>query len=673
MKSALDRLGSLKARIFIALVAILGLVAVVVMAYSLWSVRASGVASEARSIENVLRMAELAIRGEYRTLLAGKVALVQERKTGFREFDRMVLDTLARFDHLVAEGSLDARRARQLALEWLAGIRPVGGEHFLVFDRDGVALVHPDPSLVGSSLDHFTDFKGRSVVEAAWSEVARYGEAFLIYDWEQVGRDLLDTRYGHFVAFTPWGWMVASVGDLDTVQAEADARLERFRSELGRTLGKVSVVGDGFVFVFDGDGRFVVPPPAHGRPLTADALPTLRQASEHGVAIDLVDAQGQALRGWATHVRSLDWYVSAVVSTAALSAPATALVSRQALVFAAGLGVGLLLAWVVASSIARPLVRLGERARGLPETDFSAAAQPAPDTALTTGRRDEIGDLARAFAFMETELYRNVRSLVDVTRERERIEGELDVARDIQLGLLPKVFPSFPEREDIDVHASLISAREIGGDLYDFRLEDDTFSFTIGDVAGKGVPAALFMAITKTLMQAASENNALPGDAVREVNEHLSRDNPNAMFVTAFTGLLDCRTGVLRYANGGHNPPVIVRADGRCELLDALSGPALGAMDGMDYDSFEARMHPGDLLFLYTDGVTEAMNGQDELYGEARLLALLGRWAGADARHVVAQVVEDVARHAGDAEQSDDITVLVVRLPGPRQAKETKA
>ncbi|HRQ57158.1 MAG TPA: SpoIIE family protein phosphatase [Azoarcus taiwanensis] len=672
MSAVLDRLASLKARIFLALAAILGLVAVVVMAYSMWSVQASGVAVEARSIENVLRMAELAIRGEYRTLLAGKVALVQDRKARFREFDRVVLDTLSGFERLVVDGSLEKHRAMRLALEWLNSIRPVGGEHLLVFDRDGVALVHPDPSMVGSRMDRFTDFKGRPVVEAAWGEVDQYGEAYLIYDWEQVGGALLETRYGHFVAFPPWNWMVASVGDLDTVQAEADARLERFRSELGRTLGKVSVVGDGFVFVFDGDGQLVVPPPAHGRTLTADALPALRGASERGVAVDLSDAQGHALRGWATHVRSLDWYVSAVASNAAMSAPATALVMRQALVFAVGLGLGLVLAWVVASSIARPLARLGEQARGLSGTDFSSATQPPTEPAASSSRRDEIGDLARAFVFMETELYRNVRSLVAVTRERERIEGELGVARDIQLGLLPKVFPAFPERDDIDVHACLISAREIGGDLYDFHLENDAFGFTIGDVAGKGVPAALFMAITKTLMKAASENNVQPGETVREVNEYLSRDNPNAMFVTAFTGLLDCRTGVLRYANGGHNPPVIVRVDGRCEVLKALSGPALGAMDGMEYDSFETRLHPGDILFLYTDGVTEAMNRQDELYGERRLLEVLERSAGADAEYVVTQVIEDVARHAGDAEQSDDITVLVVRFLGQPQAKEKK-
>ncbi|WP_051305089.1 SpoIIE family protein phosphatase [Chitinilyticum litopenaei] len=662
---------SLKARIFLALAAILLLVACVVMVYSLLAVRASAIAAEERSVQNVLRMAELAIRSEYHTLLAGKVALVQERKARFREFDRVVLQTLAHYQALAQQGRLSEAEAQALALAWLQKIRPVGGEYLLVFDRDGVALVYPEPALLGTQLSGYTDFKGRSVVAAAWDEADRYGETVLIYDWKAVGSDRLVQRYGHFLPYRPWNWMVASVGRVDEVQGEADARLAQFRAELARSLAQVEVIGNGAVFVFDGQGQWVVRPSAANGDIDAQAQAALRAAAGNRATARFRGQDGRAMQGWATYVRALDWYVAVSAPEDALTAPARELVTRQALVFAGGLLLGLLLAWAVASGIARPLVRLGQYARGLAGADFSAERTQTMPAALLDERQDEIGELARSFASMETALYRNVRTLLAVTGERERIEGELGVARDIQLGLLPKVFPAFPERPEIDLHATLVSAREIGGDLYDFFLAGDTLNFTIGDVAGKGVPAALFMAITKTLMKTAGESCATPAAAVRQVNDHLARDNPNLMFVTAFNGVLDLHSGALRYANAGHNPPLILRADGRCEVLRSVSGPALGAFEDMDYTGYAAQLQAGEWLLLYTDGVTEAMDGEGRLYGEARLLAQFAALAPqGSAASLIRALMADLALHAGGTDQSDDITLLAIRYLGVDHDKE---
>ncbi|MBE9607996.1 SpoIIE family protein phosphatase [Chitinilyticum piscinae] len=656
---------SLKARIFLALAAILGLVACVVMAHSLLAVRESAIVAEQRSVQNVLRMAELAIRSEYHTLLAGKVALVQERKARFREFDRVILQTLAHYQNLATQGQLSEQEARTQALAWLQKIRPVGGEYLLVFDRDGVALVYPEPALLGTQLSGYTDFKGRSVVAAAWDEADRYGETVLIYDWKAVGSNRLVQRYGHFLPFRPWNWMVASVGRVDEVQGEADARLAQFRTELARSLGQVEVSGNGAVVIFDGQGQWVVPPAAANDDIDPRAKTALRAAAGNRDAVHFQGRDGRVMQGWATYVRALDWYVAVAAPEAALTAPARNLVTRQALVFAGGLLLGLLLAWAVASGIARPLVRLGQYAKGLAGADFSAAPVQSMPADLADGRQDEIGALARSFASMETALYRNVRSLVEITGERERIEGELGVARDIQLGLLPKMFPAFPERPEIDLHATLVSAREIGGDLYDFFLTGDTLNFTIGDVAGKGVPAALFMAITKTLMKAAGESCTTPGAAVCQVNDHLARDNPNLMFVTAFNGVLDLHTGELQFANAGHNPPLILRADGRCEILRNISGPALGAFEDMEYASFTEYLQPGDWLLLYTDGVTEAMDAAGQLYGETRLAQLMAACdTRGNAEQRVNTLMADLATHVGAADQSDDITVLAIRYLG---------
>jgi sigma-B regulation protein RsbU (phosphoserine phosphatase) len=242
------------------------------------------------------------------------------------------------------------------------------------------------------------------------------------------------------------------------------------------------------------------------------------------------------------------------------------------------------------------------------------------------------------------------------------MEEELNVGRDIQMSMLPLVFPPFPERSDFSVFAMLEAAREVGGDFYDlFLIDENRFCFCVGDVSGKGVPAALFMAVTKTLLKSRSSFDSSPGSIFTHVNDEMAADNDASMFVTLWMAILDTRTGEVVYSNAGHNPPFVKRADGSLLRLDKLHGPVIGAMEGLPYGEDSVTMRPGDTLFLYTDGVTEAMDPPGDLYGEDRLCEILEEPDHTTVEDLVEASAADVWRFQAEAEQADDVTILAVQ------------
>ncbi len=310
----------------------------------------------------------------------------------------------------------------------------------------------------------------------------------------------------------------------------------------------------------------------------------------------------------------------------------------------------------IARSIARPL-------RSLADATCEIAAGNLDFDVPAIRTRDEVGRLAESFAHMKDSLRRHIERLKATTAARERIEGELRIAHEIQMNILPKTFPAFPDRRDFDIYATLRPAKEVGGDLYDFfLLDDDHLCFCVGDVSGKGVPAALFMAVTKTLLKAAARTTRSPSEALTRVNDDVVQENRTAMFVTVFCGVLDLRTGRLEYSNAGHNPPFILRSDGRLESIDDPDGPVVGVIPGSRYGCRQTDLRPGDTLYLYTDGVTEAMNEHEELFTDARLRDLLARSRAESPRELVDRTYREVEVFCRNAPPSDDITVLALRF-----------
>ncbi len=287
------------------------------------------------------------------------------------------------------------------------------------------------------------------------------------------------------------------------------------------------------------------------------------------------------------------------------------------------------------------------------------------ETKFDIRTRDEIWELGNAFNEMTTNLKNYINQLADVTASKERIESELSIAHDIQMGILPKIFPPFPGRPEFDIHATLEPAKEVGGDLYDFFfMDDDHLCFTIGDVSGKGVPASLFMAITKTLNKAKTTKGLSPDIVLSRVNQDLSMDNPSLMFVTLFLGILNTRTGELEYSNGGHNPPYIVHNNGDIEPVETTNGMALGVMEDFSYQSKKIVLQKGETIFLYTDGVTEAMNEREELFSEKRLENGIATLKDKPVQEVVAGIMEKVRAFSKGLPQTDDITMMILRFYG---------
>lgn len=244
---------------------------------------------------------------------------------------------------------------------------------------------------------------------------------------------------------------------------------------------------------------------------------------------------------------------------------------------------------------------------------------------------------------------------------KARIESELRLARDIQLSLVPKTFPPFPEVKEFDVYAILEPAKEVGGDLYDFFfLDDEHFCFVIGDVSGKGVPAALFMSGTRTLLKAHAEHSRDPAQLLAKVNNDLCRGNDTSMFVTLFCGILHVPSGHVIYANAGHNPPCLRQSDGSISWLPAIKGIALGVMEDMTFQLGQFQLQAGDTLITYTDGVTEAMDESEAWFGNDLLVKAVMTSADAAPKAIIDNIRQAVGEFVGLAEQSDDITMLVL-------------
>ncbi len=250
-----------------------------------------------------------------------------------------------------------------------------------------------------------------------------------------------------------------------------------------------------------------------------------------------------------------------------------------------------------------------------------------------------------------------------IEKQKERMEEELNVGRDIQMSMLPLDFPAFPDHDEFFIHATMQAAREVGGDFYDFGLPDkDHLYVCVGDVSGKGVPAALFMAITKALIKSRASNDLSTASILTHVNEEIEANNEACMFVTVFLGIINIRTGEMVYTSAGHNPPYIRRHDGSLQRLDQMHGPVIGAAEGIAYREDRTTLGKNDFLLLYTDGVTEAMDPDYQLFEEHRLVRLLETAHFDTPKNLVEETVASVKAFENGAEQADDITVLALQF-----------
>lgn len=277
---------------------------------------------------------------------------------------------------------------------------------------------------------------------------------------------------------------------------------------------------------------------------------------------------------------------------------------------------------------------------------------------------DEIQTLSETLLQMEKDINHYIDNLTKVTAEKERISAELNVATQIQADMLPGIFPAFPGRQEFDIFATMNPAKEVGGDFYDFFLTDpDHLALVVADVSGKGIPAALFMVISKTLIKNQAQMGASPKEILEAVNDQLCENNEAEMFVTVWLGILQISTGLLTAVNAGHEYPILKKG-GAYEMLNDPHGFVMGVMPGMKYQEYEIRMQRGDSIYVYSDGAPDAVNPEEEQFERERLLASLNKNPDAAPVELLGQVKGDIDRFVGEAAQFDDITMLCMRYCG---------
>ena len=297
---------------------------------------------------------------------------------------------------------------------------------------------------------------------------------------------------------------------------------------------------------------------------------------------------------------------------------------------------------------------------------FGQQGDKVSENLLNIKTGDEIEVLSKSIYSMEKGILNYIENIEKITAEKERIGAELELATKIQADMLPNIFPAFPEREDFDICASMTPAKEVGGDFYDFFLIDnDHLGLVMADVSGKGVPAALFMMMSKILISnftMIAGPDASPAKVLEQVNDTICSNNKEDMFVTVWLGIVTISTGHCVAANAGHEYPMIRKADGQFELFKDPHGFVIGGMEGMIYSEYEFTLEKGGTLFLYTDGVPEATNANNELYEMERALAALNQAPDASPKELLQNVKADVDRFNGDAPQFDDLTMLAIKL-----------
>ena len=450
-------------------------------------------------------------------------------------------------------------------------------------------------------------------------------------------------------------------------------------SDINDSVIAMDHVNGAYAFLLDTNGK-VIAAPGDFRNTVGNNIITDDNARLHGIADQILSGESgiaatdQAYYAYAP-VDGIDWILGVYFPTSVITEKTddiTAVISENTsdtaqsiqnsillaiTIFVAGFIIIVIgvyfISKVFADRVVQPLQILQKDVQMISEGNLEHRAKIIQD--------DEIGELANAFNNMSASLQEYIKNLSSVMAEKERIGAELNVATQIQADMLPSIFPAFPEREEFDIYATMQPAKEVGGDFYDFFLiDDDHLAVVIADVSGKGVPAALFMVIAKTLLKNRAQMGDSPAKVLEVVNNQLCENNKAEMFVTVWFGVMQISTGKVVAANAGHEKPIIRKADGEFEIFKDKHGFVMGGMEGMKYKEYEFEIEKGGCLFVYTDGVPEATSSDSELFGMERLVQVLNEEKDAPLPDILKSVKGSIDKFVKDAPQFDDITMLAL-------------
>ena len=410
----------------------------------------------------------------------------------------------------------------------------------------------------------------------------------------------------------------------------------------------------------------------------------VRNALAGITTVTTVNVGGKDYYMVASPISEIGWTLISVVDNAVTQAPANRMIeqfdkiSAEATAeFEKGLGksratifvilglifvLGTASALILASRIVKPLARMTKRISEISEDQLLFEMEDSFRT------KDEIEILAKSFATLSSRTVEYIKQITRITAEKERIGAELNVAAKIQADMLPRIFPPYPNTKEFDLFASMTPAKEVGGDFYDFFMVDENhIALVMADVSGKGVPAALFMVIAKTMIKDRTLQGGTPSEILEDVNAQLCEGNEASLFVTVWLAIIDLRTGEGIAANAGHEHPALRHKGGEFHLVEYRHSPAVAVMEGMKFRQHSFQLEPGDTVFVYTDGVPEATDRNNRLFGTDRMLEALNRDSESNPHQILKNVNDGISEFIGDAEQFDDTTMLSFHYKGPKK------
>jgi phosphoserine phosphatase RsbU/P len=632
--------------------------------------------AQEKSARNILRSLDIIIKDDYHNLLSDKRTMTLSNRQQLKDTARMIESVFNGYSGPDVR-STSRGKAVKHALDWLNSA-PFEDVDYFIISKDSKVLASSSKAITNETYQAIEDRKHRNISKVmSFSNLRKKGDfaAYSMNPDEANSNSVL----AFFLPFDKWELTIVASIDISSIEAEAEKKLENIIESLDDFSKQLNITQRGFVYMFDANYNTLISLPKHVKANIHFSKSTL---TEHTIYDDIeaslkagisefrfVTSTGnieETMIVYCNYFKPLKWYTSVIVPVSEINKPARKLVVRQVIIIGIMFMIGLIAVFILVTRISKPLDLLSSYAKELPEQDFTKPLDPkTPIDDLPGKYKDEVGGLASSFILMRQELSNNIKNLISITASRERIESELNIARDIQLGMVPKTFPSFPEYKEFDLYATLKPAKEVGGDLYDFFLIDENhLCFTLGDVSDKGVPSALFMVVTRTLIRTLSEKIHSPSEMMYKINNILSSDNPRSMFITLIIGVFNIKTGEIIYANGGHNPPVVISKDQDVFFKEGTNEPLVGAMANMSYSDLSFFLSPGEGFFLYTDGVNEAMNSEGEQYSNEKLLSEITENKDKSANEIIENMLDSIKGHSQTAPQSDDIAMLMIKYNG---------
>lgn len=673
---------SFKTKIFLLTVTILVISSVAFMISTMRGINKAMYEAGEESARNVLELVMLNIENEYKSLIFHKESTLKMRKKQMKNVVFLVYANFDKFYELFKEGKLSEREAQREALEWARSLRYANNDYFFIYNRELTAISHPDPTVMGRNLADYQDPKGNYVLRDLVKASSHEGGGFTNYWWKRLATSEPVPKIGYALYHPKWDWMIGTGVYVDDIEEEARKKLEAIIEGLNDHFSKIRIARTGYFFLFNGKKQMLIHPelagkdvskimnPQTGNPLVDDLMIAANlRGKPFEYLWDKPGARGDfsfPKESYVAHFEPLDWYIASSVYKDEIQLPGKRLIQKQSYIVIAIFLASIAAAYLLVKRVSKPLNKLADYAKDLVAHDFQATDKAKSEVErLPERHKDEVGELAGSFIFLERSLKEYIQKLKETTAAKERIESELNIAREIQMSILPKKFPPFPDRPEFDIYAVMGAAYEVGGDFYDYYpIDKDHLCFVIGDVSGKGVPAALFMAVTKTLLKAVADKGRTPDVILNMVNNELSQDNDASMFITIFCGILNTRTGEIVYANGGHNPPLLIRKDGEVKYIDKTGDLVVGALEQTTYKMERLTLYPGDSLFMFTDGVTEAMNERGELFSEERLKGEISALRGGSIQEIITGIMAKIREFSEGAAQSDDITMMNLYFRG---------